>query len=322
MKKIILVLIVLLLFLGFTPYHELNNLAVVDVMGLELKNNKYILHLNVINDDNKIYTVKGDSLGEVFMKAKNVSNKKTYYKHLEVVIFNTDVLTNKKKIINFFKDEFTSIDYLVLSYNGDLSNLFNKYHKRNDYKSFIKKEKEESGSIINVTFKDFLSDSLDSTKTTNIPLIDVNNSLYSKGLYLPNINYIVPINLVRASYLLRGDINSYSEKIKINNNYYEVFLYDLRSSIKYKNNTLNIVINGNIDSPDSNHLDYVKEEVKKIILNDINSLIKSERSNKYNISNIINYIYLKERDDAFKYYKNSKVNIEINLDEERKNNYG
>ena len=44
MKKIIICLIVLLLFLGYTPYDELNNLAVVDTLGLDFTDNKYTLY--------------------------------------------------------------------------------------------------------------------------------------------------------------------------------------------------------------------------------------------------------------------------------------
>ena len=138
MKKIIILLIVLLIFLGYTPYNELNSLAVVDTLGIDFTDNKYYLYLNIINDDNKVYKVTGDSLGEVFLKARNIDNKKTYYKHLEVVIFNTNTLNDTT--LNFFKDEFTSIDYLVFATNDNLNDLFNKYHKRSDYKSFIRKQ--------------------------------------------------------------------------------------------------------------------------------------------------------------------------------------
>ena len=136
MKKIIIICIILLLFLGYTPYHELNDLAVVDVMALEFKDDKYTLYLNVINDKNKVYTIKGNSLGEVFFKAKDINNKKTYYKHLNVVIFNKDILKNNNKLLTFFKDERTGIDYLTLATDSNLNTLFNKYHKGNDCRSF------------------------------------------------------------------------------------------------------------------------------------------------------------------------------------------
>ena len=319
MKKIIVFLIILLIFLGYTPYNELNNLAVIDTLGIDFYDNKYYLYLNVINDDNKVYTVTGDSLGEVFMKAKNIDNKKTYYKHLEVAIFNTNTLN--KSTINFFKDEFTSIDYLVLSTEDRLNNLFENFHKRNDYKNFIKKEKETTATIINTTFKDVLSSSLDNIKDANIPLISYNNNIKSNGIFIPFKKIILDNNLTRASYLLNDKIDSFNTTIKLDNKSYEVILYNLKSNTNYKDNTINIKITDNIDSPDSNDLKKKKKKAINNLKSDIEKLLKEEQNKEYNISNTINYIYLKTRELNYNTYKNTNIKISINLLEKEKNNY-
>ena len=319
MKKIIILLIVFLIFLGYTPYNELNSLAVVDTLGIDFTNNKYYLYLNVINDDNKVYTVTGDSLGEVFLKARNIDNKRTYYKHLEVVIFNTNTLNNTT--LNFFKDEFTSIDYLVFATNDNLSDLFDNYHKRSDYKSFIRKEKETSASIINTTFKDVLSSSLDDVKDGFIPLISYSNNIKSEGIYILDKNITLDIVLTRANYLLNNKIDTFNTKIKLDNKSYEVVLYDLKASTKYKDNTIKIKITGNIDSSDSNDLSELKKESIKMLKSDIEELLNSEKDNKYNISNTINYIYLRKRELNYNTYKNTNIKIDINLIEKERNNY-
>ena len=319
MKKIIILLIVFLIFLGYTPYNELNSLAVVDTLGIDFTNNKYYLYLNVINDDNKVYTVTGDSLGEVFLKARNIDNKRTYYKHLEVVIFNTNTLNNTT--LNFFKDEFTSIDYLVFATNDNLSDLFDNYHKRSDYKSFIRKEKETSASIINTTFKDVLSSSLDDVKDGFIPLISYSNNIKSERIYILDKNITLDIVLTRANYLLNNKIDTFNTKIKLDNKSYEVVLYDLKASTKYKDNTIKIKITGNIDSSDSNDLSELKKESIKMLKSDIEELLNSEKDNKYNISNTINYIYLRKRELNYNTYKNTNIKIDINLIEKERNNY-
>lgn len=313
MKKIIICLIVLLLFLGYTPYNELNNLAVVDTIGIDFTDNKYYLYLNVINDDNKVYTVTGDSLGEVFLKAKNIDNKKTYYKHLEVAIFNTNTLNNTT--INFFKDEFTSIDYLVLATQDRISDLFKNYHKRRDYKSFIRKEKDLIGSIINTTFKEVLSSNSDNIKDAFIPLISYKDNLISKGIFIPSKNIILNEKIARACFLLNERINVFNTNIKIDDNSYEVVLYDLKANTKYKDNNINIKITGNIDSPDSNNLIELKKKVTNILKDDIGELINSEKNNNYNISNTINHIYLNKRELNYNTYKNTNLKIDIKLKE-------
>ena len=319
MKKIIIGLIILLLFLGYTPYHELNNLAVVDTIGIDFSNNKYYLYLNVINDDNKVYTVTGNSLGEVFLKARNIDNKKTYYKHLEVVVFNTNTLDNTT--INFFKDEFTSIDYLVFATEDKISDLFKNYHKRRDYKNFIRKEKEMSGSIINTTFKEVLSSNSDNIKDAAIPLISYKDNIISKGIFIPSKSIYLDKEIARASYLLNDKINTYNTNIIVDNKSYEVVLYDLKANTKYKDNTINIKISGNIDSPDSNDLITQKKKVTNILKDNIKELINSEKNNNYNISNTINHIYLNKRELNYTTYKNTNIKIDIDLSEKEKNNY-
>ena len=320
MKKIIIISIILLLFLGHTPYYDLNKLAVVDTIGISYNDNKYNLYLNIVNEDNKTYKITGDSLGEIFLKGETINNKRTYYKHLSVIIFDTNVL-NDNKLFTFLKDEFTTIDYLTLSTNN-LDNLFTKYHKSNDYKSFIAKERDLEGTIINNTFKDLLSTYLDNNKSSSIPLIDINNDkLISNGSYIIDKDYILNKDLTKAYYLLNNKVSSYNEKIKIDDNYLEASLYDLKTTIKYNNNELEIKVTGKVDSPDTLILSKVKNKVKKKLLTDIKDIINLETKEDIKITNISNTIYLKERDNLNNSYENSKKNIIIDLKTERRNNY-
>lgn len=320
MKKIIIISIILLLFLGHTPYNDLNELAVVDTIGLSFNDNKYNLYLNIVNEDNKTYKITGDSLGEIFLKGEVIGNKKTYYKHLSVLIFNTNILKDSN-LFTFLKDEFTTIDYLTLSTNN-LDNLFTKYHKSNDYKSFITKEKNLEGTIINTTFKDLLSNYLDNNKSSSIPLIDIDNDkLISNGTFIIDKDYILNKDLTKTYYLLNNKITSYNEKIKLNNNYIETSIYDLKTTINYKDNKLTIKITGKVDSSDTSNLKKVKDKVKKNLLNNIEKLITLETKNDIKITNINNTIYLKEKDNFINSYKNSKKNIIIDLKIERRNNY-
>lgn len=320
MKKIIFISIILLLLLGHTPYNDLNELAVVDTIGLSFNNNKYNLYLNIINENNKTYKITGNSLGEVFLKGKVINNKKTYYKHLSVLICDINILKNNK-LFSFLKDEFTTIDYLTLS-TTNLDNLFNKYHKTNDYKSFIKKEKNLEGTIINTTFKDLLSNYLNNIKSTPIPLIDINkNKLISNGTFIIDKDYILNKDLTKTYYLLNNKITSYNEKIKLNKSYLEISLYNLKTTINYKSNKLIIKITGKIDSPDTSNLDKVKNKIKKDLLNNIKELIKLETKKDIKITSINNIIYLKEKNNFTNSYKNSKKEIIIDLKKERRNNY-
>ena len=321
MKKIIIISILLLLLLGYTPYHELNDLAVIDVMGLDYQNNKYFLYLNIISSKNKVAISSGDSLGEVFLNAKNTYNKKTYYKHLSTVIFSTDILSQEKNLFTFLKDEFTGIDYLTLATKDDMESLFNKFHKGNDYRSFLIKEKEDTAAITNTTFKDLLSYNLDDLKTASIPLIKNNNELTSNGLYVIEKNLVLDKELSKINNIINNKASTFNEKIKLDNKYYQTAIYDLNNNITYKNNKLKVKLTGKIDSPDTNNLKEIKKIMEEDLTKDIEILINKELTEKINISNLINYIYLKEKDDTFKKYKDCNKEITVNLKIERKNNY-
>ena len=318
MKKIIIVAITLLLILGHTPYYDLNELAVVDTIGISQKENKYYLYLNIVNENNKTYKIKGDSLGEIFLKANTINNKKTYFKHLNIIIFDTSILNNNK-LLYFLKKEFTTIDYLTVA-TDNLNSIFSKFHKSTNYKNFITKENNMKGTIINTTFKDLLGNSLNKFKSASLPLLSQNNNnLINKGLYIIDKDYILNKNLTRVNYLLNNEITFYNQKIKLNNNYNEVYLYNLKSSIKYKDKKLTIKITGNIDSPDTNNLTKIKNKVINNLKKDLKRLIMLETTNDLKISNIINTIYQKDKNTNNYKIANKKIIIDLKI--ERRNNY-
>ena len=122
--------------------------------------------------------------------------------------------------------------------------------------------------------------------------------------------------------VINNKIDAFNTKVQLNNDYYEVNVYDLKPRISYKNNTINIKVEGKIDSPDSDDLTELKKIVIKDLKDNIFELVNNERKNNYNISNVINYIYLKTRNANYSTYNKADISININLKEEDKNNYG
>ena len=51
MKKMIIPILILLLLTGYTPYVEVNDLVIVDMIGLEKVNDKYLLTVNTIKEE-------------------------------------------------------------------------------------------------------------------------------------------------------------------------------------------------------------------------------------------------------------------------------
>ena len=74
MKKILILLITTLFLTGCTSYIELNDLAVINAIGIEYKNNTYNFYASIVlevDDETlkpktSIYEIKGNSLNEIF----------------------------------------------------------------------------------------------------------------------------------------------------------------------------------------------------------------------------------------------------------------
>jgi len=63
MKKIFMIIIFIFLLSGCKSYTELNNLGVINTIGIEKNNNQYKLYASIISDlennKNEIYEVSG-----------------------------------------------------------------------------------------------------------------------------------------------------------------------------------------------------------------------------------------------------------------------
>ena len=90
MKKIFILFILLLS--GCSDYKELNNLAIVNTIGIDKKDNNYKLCIEVLNTDkengkNKIYYSTGKTINEAINKVNNKSPKKVVFPEVILQFF-------------------------------------------------------------------------------------------------------------------------------------------------------------------------------------------------------------------------------------------
>ncbi len=319
MKKII-VLLILLLFCGFTPYTELNDLAIVDMIGLEKKENQYLLSLtttipkkeeNKTSNQYKISIFKGKSLGEVFLKAKRCDNKTTYYDHLKVLLLDPKIFN--QKTLSYLKKEFTQINYLVFAVDGDFSSLFKEYQSSNDFLEFVEKEKEEKKNITTLTFEDMLARDFDEEETAYLPLLSYQKkNLVVKGLKVLKSDLTLTSEDAKYNALLNKQITTYHKHYEN----YELEFKNLMVSTIYQNQ-IKIKINGTLSSSDTTEkkLKRLKPKVEKEIEKDIFSFYQKLRSNKIDTTFLKNTIYLKKRnkEKTNEVYQNAPLKINVTL---------
>ena len=93
MKKINLVIILILIFLtGCLNYTELNDIAIINTIGINKINNEFIININMLTptkkdlDSNKSFKIKSKNISEAFDKLYLQTSKDINLSHLELLV--------------------------------------------------------------------------------------------------------------------------------------------------------------------------------------------------------------------------------------------
>lgn len=306
MKKMIIPILILLLLTGYTPYVEVNDLVIVDMIGLEKVNNKYLLTVNTIKEEKtdnatksiyQVSTFEGNSLGSIFLKAKKINNKKAYYGHLKLVVFQSGLLY--KEIINYFQKQFTQMNYLIVGTNSDIKSLFKKYDSSSKIIKEINKKRIDDANIYLSTFEDYLKDIVNKKRESTLPIISLDKGLTTTGLEVYQKDILIDAKQAKINYLLNNKLTSFHQEITINNNSYEVEFNNVKSMLV--KDTVTIVMD--ISSSDINNSKKLINSIKKLFKKEINEFLTYQKDNNIKTT-LIN--------------PNEKINIKIKIGE---NNY-
>ena len=304
MKKMIIPILVLLLLTGYTPYVEVNDLVIVDMIGLEKVNDKYFLTVNTIKEEKtdnatksiyQVSTFEGNSLGSIFLKAKKINNKKAYYGHLKLVVFQSKLLD--EEIINYFQKQFTQMNYLIVGTNSDIKSLFKKYDSISKIIKEINKKRIDDANIYLSTFEDYLKDIVNKKRESTLPIISLDKSLTTTGLEVYQKNILVDAKQAKINYLLNNKLTSFHQEITIDNKSYEVEFNDVKSMLI--KDTVTIAMD--ISSSDINNSKKLINSIKKLFKKEINEFLTYQKDNNIKTT-LIN--------------PNKKINIKIKIGED------
>lgn len=299
MKKIIIPILVLLLLTGYTPYVEVNDLVIVDMLGLEKVDNYYILTINTVyeeKDNNatksiyKDYVFKGKSLGKVFLEAKKINTKKAYYGHLKLVVFQSKLLD--KELINYFQKEFKEMNYLIIGTDSRINDLFKKYNSSSKIIKAVNKEKISNADIHLATFEDYLKDIVNKKRTSTLPVVSLNNNnLVVKGLETYQKNILLSKEQAKITYLLNNKITSFHQSIKLNDKYYEVEFNNVKTL--YQQGKVNLLMDIKCSDTSNKKIKELKKVVEELFRKEIDELLTFQNDNNIKLilsSNDINII--------------------------------
>ncbi len=278
MKKIILsVLIPFFILTGCSNYTELNNLSIVNEIGIEKRNNLYHVTISVVdtnnyeNDDfyNKyIYEAEGINLTEAFNNLYLYLDKEIYISHLETLLLsNTLNHTDLDHINEYFNNVKNNRNSFIVVYTD--SNIKEILSSKTNINSLIETNSQNYSLVYPLTYENYLK-ILYQKKYSFIPTIrytDKKITVVGYSYFYKNKHINLLSQEENFSYnIINNHINTMNLSIHKN----DYFISSLDTNLQINNDTTNIHITSYIYSEEKNYIDKYNIYIKNIIDHFIN----------------------------------------------------
>ena len=294
MKKL-LIIFILIFITGCDSYVELNDLAVINTLGIE-KDENYKIYAGIteITDKEalsptlKVIEVEGDSLNKIVDKLSITLNKKIYMSHLNLLLIN-DTIKNQElnSIINyFFNNNETREDFLVAN-TSDIKATLDKL-KFQEINELVTNNKRETSKTIYTTMYDVIKNYYDNNPIY-FPSLKVSDNISLDGVKEYKNNKYTSIkedDVLYLNYYL-NNIDTYKYSYTCSDNKY-LYLNILKGATTNLNNELLITNEIKVISNDCN---YNKNDINKIFNNNLKSNLEKLTKKKITIRNSIRGIY-------------------------------
>lgn len=328
MKKLLILISFLTLFLcGCQSDQEINNLSIVNAIGIDLKNNKYEVSIQILNlikndsdeqnnlEKSSFYTSIGNNISEALSNITLKSPKKLYLGHLKLLIV-SDTLAKSdiNKISDYFlRNPSVSKNFTVLlSKDSKPEDILKNLKSDNSFPTgnilgSVEISSTIQGSSNNIKFIKFMQDLVSEGKNPILPTIKNNNNnliIENIGLFKDNklIGYLNNDENIGYNFIT-DSIKSTTIDYKCDNDkYISININNSKTEIKSKIVNNNPVIDLNVKcdaqvsevncSNATNDLTKIKKETEKRIYKIIDNVIKKTQEDfNSDIFGFGNYIY-------------------------------
>ena len=305
MKKIFFLIIIIFTLTGCNSYTELNNLSIVNTLGIDYQNNSYNLILSTIersNDKDNINTYSANKkvLNEAINDIYLTSNKKLYLSHIDLLILTPNTINNKlDEILDIFlkNNEYRNNFQVVIMNSNDIENFFNKKVNSKEITSLIDNNSKETGIVYKKELEEFLNDIL-IDNNSYLPTITFNNDIITLSGYTLITNKKIDKELSTDESIILNLLNKKIKKAYISN----ISIYQSDIRIKTNKNKISYELYLTTDTDDEAKIKELKKTIEKFL--------KNYENTKYDI------LKLKElvRKNNYSYYKKHKdLSLEFNV---------
>lgn len=337
MKKILIILPILFFLTGCSDYKEVNEMAIVSGLGIDYKDDEFVLTLEVLNEkvdknSGKISaynrTASHSSIALALEKAADLLSHRAYYSHVKLVVISEEVAKNHLQEITDF---FIRSTYLRENFNivitKDLSpeEVFNVTTDENPIASsalimLLQTNAFASNYAVDRKFYILLQEILDFGKDSTLSVINAeDDNFYIDGLAIFDEYKMITIldNEDAALYnILRNEIRKPVFNLFYEGESFAIALYDIKSNFEISSNEIKVdaVYRAKIMNNGPN-FDIKNTEVLSILDNDFSTLLNQKiedfikRLQGYNadVLGFANNYYIHTRDKNDSLWQHAEV---------------
>lgn len=345
MKKILIIILTLLLCTGCFDYKEINDLAIINAIGVDYENDEYVITLEILNDQidkdsSKItsYTKvgHGKNLTSAIENAADKLSKQLIFNHIKLMILSKSIIEEKfENIIDLFlrNTYFRENFYVISATKNKPETLLNHTTNEAPIASTAITDTLESISYSSNTnvlkkFDEIVEEVITygiDTCFSNITLKD--NEFIVDGMSIFN-NYSYKSNLnneyVKIYNLLTDNFDRPTYTINYDNLSFTTAINNGKINTEIKNGTINVTGNlmGRIidNDPkynirDPKNLEKIDNDFTNLLNKKISEFIKVLQDNNSDILGITRNYYKKTRTKDKDYWLklDIKSNIKFNI---------
>lgn len=325
MKKIFILISIIFILGGCYDYKELNDMNIVSGIGVDYKDGKYIVNLEITKsskDDSSTaidtYLVSGENqnIAQAFLEAKNRSDKLVYMKHVEILILSEDLCKKGiTDVIDYIIRDTTINDNYFAVVTDNPKELFSNKIENKNMAELIKNTLDYYLDGTSLDDLDILfSNIINLRKDIALPyvIMEEDNIILDDFVYFDEDKEIDKINSKIYSFLSLDSIN-----INFSNNANTINIYkkDISYDVKDKKVNINIKayatikeINDNIDLTNVNNYTKLEDNFKKVIILECNDFLEQTLNDGVDLLGINDTYYKKYRIDT------DNIDYTINLD--------
>lgn len=345
MKKILIIILTLLLCTGCFDYKEINDLAIINAIGVDYENDEYVITLEILNDQidkdsSKItsYTKvgHGKNLTSAIENAADKLSKQLIFNHIKLMILSKSIIEEKfENIIDLFlrNTYFRENFYVISATKNKPETLLN--HTTNEapiastaITDTLESIRYSSNTNVLKKFDEIVEEVITygiDTCFSNITLKD--NEFIVDGMSIfNNYNYKGNLNneYVKIYNLLTDNFDRPTYTINYDNLSFTTAINNGKINTEIKNGTINVTGNlmGRIidNDPkynirDPKNLERIDNDFTNLLNKKISEFIKVLQDNNSDILGITRNYYKKTRTKDKDYWLklDIKSNIKFNI---------